>query len=104
MTHTIRPRLTGALFAVGLTVSAQVIPRPPVVGGTPAALPVTTTSLTVGTTTTLSAGDRYVEAVTSPLTITPGSLVFLTVTRTAPDGYSGQLGVVEQVGFVASGV
>jgi len=104
-TLTYRLRLLGR--AAGqlppLVVTYQILPRPPAGIATPVALPTAVTTLTTPPRGTLSGADYYVEADCAAFAVNPGDLVFLTVSRAAPDGYSGQVGVLEQVGLLAPG-
>jgi hypothetical protein len=79
----------GALPA--LTAAYRVIPRGT---ATPAALPSSDTALTLGSVPTLSAGNRYIEVVSDPITVDPGDTVQLILTRSASDGYSGEVGLI----------
>jgi hypothetical protein len=98
---TLLGRASGTLPAISLVY--QIVARPPSGLSTPLTLTAGTTSLALTDTVALTP-DQYVEATSATVNVNPGDTVFLTVSRGAPDGYSGQVGVLELVGVLTPGV
>ena len=85
-------RTTGTLPS--LTASYRVLSASP---GTPSALPLSDSSLTMTTSTSLSA-DEYIDIDSSAITSISGQdIVFFTISRSSGDGYAGEVGIVEAV-------
>jgi hypothetical protein len=87
----------------GLTLTGRVLPRPTVSPSpTPLALP--TTGAEVALTAPLAGiatlADRYVEVATTPIAVTAGARVLVLVSRSASDGYAGELGILRATGVV----
>lgn len=76
-----------------LNVSYLRLPRP--TANTPVNLPATTavTALTITTNVAVTA-NQYVEATSAALNVNPGDTILVYVSRNAPDGYSGDTGLV----------
>lgn len=84
-----------------LTFSVQIVSRPVAGLVTPLTLTSTSASVTMPTQGILSAPNQFVEAVSNAITVSPGDIVLLTVTRSASDGYAGDVGILAQVGQLA---
>lgn len=85
-------RTTGTLPS--LTASYRILSKS---SGSPTALPGSDSSLTISTSTSLSA-DEYIDIDSSAITSISGQdIVFFTISRSNGDGYAGEVGIVEAV-------
>lgn len=107
------PQMTLAFTILGrsagtlpqLTFTARRVPRAPAGLTTPLSLPDDTEEFTVTcpTIVTLADDNLYVEAQSTPFTVTPGDTVYFTVQRDGTDAYDAEVGIVRQFGLVSSG-
>lgn len=96
-------RAMGTLPA--LAVTARRLPRPAAGLATPVQLPTADDEFAVAVATdgTLSLGNQYVEATSTPFAVAAGDVVFFSVTRDADDGYPAEVGLIQSVGILSSG-
>ena len=88
-----------------LTLESMIVSRP-VPGGDPVTVPSAWTPLTFSSSVPDSLSivtGQVVELVGDAISVAAGDLVYFRVTRVAPDGYSGDVGILEQVGIVGLG-
>ena len=76
----------------GLTVSYRIIPRGTT---TPATLPSSSTTLSLGTMPTLTVADQFVELQTGTFNVDPGDHVILKVQRAHDDSYNGEVQILD---------
>jgi hypothetical protein len=103
--------LTNPQLVIGLRILGRVVGalsqlvitgrRIPAAGATPTALPLADASITLTTVATLTAINQYVDFVSSPITVAAGDDFLFTITRNAPDGYSGELGILRISGILS---
>lgn len=88
-----------------LTVTARRVSQPTadLTNLVPLPLLATEFPVTINFQTTLGTANLYYQAESLPFTIAPGDIVFFTVTRNAPDGYNGEIGMLQMVGAVSGG-
>jgi hypothetical protein len=63
------------------------------------------TAMTMDTVATLATANESVEALSAPVPVSPGDIVYVKVERTpndSGDAYSGELGIMQQVGVLTS--
>lgn len=85
-----------------LTVRYSRVTRPPDGLTTPVAVTDTYTAMTIDTEGVLSAANQAVEALSDPIEVSPGDLVFVEVSRDPEvDDYSNEVGVLQQVGVLS---
>jgi len=88
-----------------LTVEYNIASRPPDGLNTPQAVASSWSSVTIDTVATVDS-DESVEATSNTLDVSPGDIVYIRVTRDpedAADEYSGELGIMQQLGVLTSG-
>jgi hypothetical protein len=107
-----RPRVIGR--AAGnlpdLTIEYQVAARPAAApdgdtGATSVLVPTAAfVAMTVDTAFTGIVANYAIEALTDEVTVAPGDVVYVKVTRTSPstDGYAGEMGIMQQNGILSS--
>jgi len=107
-----RPRIIGR--AAGnlpdLAVEYQIASRPAVAsegdtGATGILVPTSAlAAMTVDTSFTGITANYAIEALTDDITVAPGDVVYIKVTRSSPstDGYAGELGIMQQNGILSS--
>lgn len=105
---TYRSRLLGRVAGntPQLTVEYNIASRPTAGLTVPQAVASSWTPLTIDTVATLNNADESVEATSSEVSIVPGDIIYIKVTRDpndASDEYPGELGIMQQVGILASG-
>jgi len=86
-----------------MTVTARRVPRPSTPLATLVPLPLLATEfpITINFQTTLVTANLCYEAESLPFAIAPGDIVFFSITRNAPDGYNGEIGLLQLVGAVS---
>ena len=82
-----------------LTVTGRRLPRN-ATGAEP--LPLVDTAIVINTIGVV-ATDEYREFESDPITVVAGDIFFFTVERDDADGYTGALGILQQVGLVSAG-
>ena len=91
-----RLRLTAIGTAAGalpaLTITYRIIPRGTV---TPAAIPATETSLSLGSMPTLAAANTYVELQTGTFLVDPGDHIAIRIQRAHNDAYNGEVQLLD---------
>lgn len=94
-----RTRLLGRTIGdiPSLTVEKMIVARPT----TPTQVLENYTAVTMDTAVTLSAVNQMTEVDSEAFDVEPGDLVYIRVTRAGSDGYSGDVGVLQQVGLVS---
>lgn len=80
-----------------LTVTYRIIPR----STTPVTLPSADTALDIDT-SEVCLVNQYFEATSDPISVDPGDLVLVSITRTDADSYAGELGLIEIAGVISS--
>jgi len=93
-------RSAGTLPA--LTLTYRRIPRPPAGLTTQLVLPSSDTVGAITTTVTLPLANKYVEASSDPITVSPGDVLLFTLGRSSGDSYIAEVHVLDQVGALAS--
>lgn len=96
-------RAAGTLPAAVFTVSYRKLSQPGTVLTTKVALPTTDTALAMTTTATLDNPDEYVLMESDAFDISSGDSVLFSLSRSAPDGYSGELHILRQRGVLVAG-
>ena len=81
-----------------MTLSYRRIPA----SSTPAALPLTDTTISLTTGQTLTAANQYLDISSSAFAVAAGDDVLFTLQRGASDSYIYQVGVMRQTGLIAS--
>ncbi len=102
---TLRARILGRSAGTlpQLTAAYLICSRPSDGLTTPSSVSSTYTSLTIVTVATLTSANQAVEADSAEITVQPGDLVYVRITRTpedVSDGYAGALGFIQQVGIL----
>ena len=102
-----RPRIIGRAAGTlpQLTVSYYKATRPVAGLTTPILVTQTYVSMTIVTIATLAAANEAVEATSTAIAVDPGDIVYVKVERTpedVSDTYSGELGIMQQVGVLTS--
>ena len=54
------------------------------------------------TVATLAGANEAVEALSAAFSVTPGDIVYVKLERNPADGYSGELGIMQQVGVLTA--
>lgn len=103
----LRARILGSAAGTlpQLTIAYLVCDRPTSGLATPVSISATYTALTMVTIATLTGANQAVEANSSQITVQPGNLVYVRITRTpedVSDGYAGAVGFVQQVGILTA--
>lgn len=106
-TFSYRARLIGRAAGTlpQLTVEYYTAARPPAGLTTPEPVTQAYTAMTIVTVATLANANESVEATSESVTVAPGDVVYVRVTRdtTAPgDTYAGELGIMQQVGVLTT--
>jgi hypothetical protein len=97
----VRITLLGTLSGVLPTLAAwyRRIPRGSLTGQ---ALPGVDTAITLPTMPTIASGSQYVEVVLPQFAVAAGDTLQLLITRTASDGYSGEIGILRTAAVLIS--
>jgi hypothetical protein len=82
------------------TLQFVTLPRP--VGSGSVALPGSPTVVACDTNVACAAS-QYVEVNSSPIAVNPGDTLFVTLIRSASDGYTGELGIIRPGGVIVAG-
>jgi len=90
-------RAAGSLPA--LTLTGRRLPRD-ASSATP--LPTVDSPITIDTTGAVAA-DEYIEAESDPIDVAAGDVFLFTVERSDADGYTGELGIIQQTGVITTG-
>ncbi len=88
-----------------LTVEYVLVSRPVAGLTTPLSVSSVWMALAIDTVATLTAANQAVEATSNAFTVTPGDIVYIRVIRDPEDvgdGYSGELGIMQQTGVLTS--
>lgn len=98
-----RFRILGRVIGTlpSLTLTARRLLRPS--GETALPLDAAEFAVTIDTAQAISLANNYIEVESDVLDIAAGDLVFFTLTRSASDGYAGEVGVLDQIGVVTGG-
>lgn len=83
-----------------LTLTRRNIPR---ANAAELALPLVDTALPITTAVAITAANNYIEATSDEFSVTAGDIVVFQLTRASGDAYAGQMGILDQVGVLASG-
>jgi hypothetical protein len=83
-----------------LTLTARTIPR---ADGSQLALPIVSSAVALTTSATITAANNYIEAESDQIDVVAGDIVVFELTRASGDAYTGQMGILDQVGILASG-
>ena len=75
------------------------LPRDP---DNPTALPTVDTAVVIDTAVALDV-DEYVEVTSSKIDVAAGDMFVFTVERAGADGFTGELGILQQVGVISTG-
>jgi catechol 2,3-dioxygenase-like lactoylglutathione lyase family enzyme len=90
-------RAAGTLPA--LTVTGRRLPRDP---DNPTDLPTVDTAVVIDTAVAVDV-DEYVEVTSDKIDVVAGDIFVFTVERAGADGYTGELGILQQVGVISTG-